>query len=422
MLISVFTPCHKPNTKRLPDLYESLKAQTHTDRQWVILLNNWAERECDDPRVKIVKDEYEGPAAGYIGRLKFENCKQCDGERFVEVDSDDILTPDCLEEIAKVPEEYCFAYGNTVNISWPVIKPVTRWNYFWRTGRPFKFMDTDVVEMRSAEPYPQSISRIWFAPNHPRAWRKDAYFAIGWHNPEMHISDDHDLIQRTYIYGKLYHIDKPLYIYRIRWDNTRQQNAKKIQDTMREVHDKFFEPMMEKRSKENGLRLIDLWGWLNCKKWYESYDIRDNADIVGDLNNDRNLADNSVGYMNCSHVLEHLKDRIHSMNEAYRVLAHGWIMQIEVPSDCWIVVKWKYYAPYGATSDPGHVSYRNRRTFRYFTEKAMRIFIEPDFKGMFTIVKPAKEFLRFDDVPVCRITLMARKPPGVNYYGANPWR
>jgi len=52
----------------------------------------------------------------------------------------------------------------------------------------------------------------------------------------------------------------------------------------------------------------------------------------------------------------------------------------------------------------------------------MRIFIEPDFKGMFTIVKPAEEFLRFDDVPVCRITLMARKPPGVNYYGANPWR
>ena len=129
------------------------------------------------------------------------------------------------------------------------------------------------------------------------------------------------------------HLDFPSYIYRIRGDNTRQQNAREIQITMWDVHNKFFFPMMEKRCKENDKILIDLGGGLNCKPGYKSYDIRDNADIVGDLNKKRKLKDNSVGLMNCSHVFEHLRDKIHTFNELYRVMCHGGVIQVEIPSD-----------------------------------------------------------------------------------------
>ena len=38
MTISVFTPSHNP--KWLDEVYESLKAQTNPDWEWVVLLNN----------------------------------------------------------------------------------------------------------------------------------------------------------------------------------------------------------------------------------------------------------------------------------------------------------------------------------------------------------------------------------------------
>jgi hypothetical protein len=69
--------------------------------------------------------------------------------------------------------------------------------------------------MVSPIPDPQNLSRIWYAPNHPRAWRREDYRKIGGHHPEMKVLDDQDLLCRTYLYGKMYFIDKPLYIYRI---------------------------------------------------------------------------------------------------------------------------------------------------------------------------------------------------------------
>lgn len=415
MLISIFTPSHISTW--LPDLYESLKKQTHEDRERVVLLNNWAQYKNDDPRVKIFQDTYDGPNKGFVGRLKLEACKVCTGEWLVECDHDDILTPDCLEEIAKVPEGYAFAYGNTVNVERPSLKPVTRWNYYGWTGRPYKFMEADVVEMISASPFPQSISRIRFAPNHPRARRRKDYFEIGWHNPDMKISDDHDLIQRTYLFWKLYHIDKPLYIYRIRGDNTRQKNAEEIQITMRQCHDKYFEKMMMKWSHENELMVVDL-GWaIGAPSLYTKID-RHNADLNMDLNEKRNLQDNSVGLMRCHHIFEHLKDPIHVMNEAYRVLAHGWIMDIEIPSDSPMLINGKFYPATGNKSDPTHITSRNSRSFRYYTEPNVRRYIEPECECKFTIIKPAEEILKFDKVPCVKIQLMADKG-GHRFYGAN---
>lgn len=421
MLISIFTPSHI-NTW-LPDLYESLQEQTHQDRERVILLNNGAEYENSDPRVKIFHDEYEWPFKWYVGRLKNEACKRCAWERLVEVDHDDLLTPTALEEVSRVPLEYDMCYSNTVNINWPEITPVTWSSYYWWTNRPFKFMDKDVMEAVSAAPFPQSISRIWFNCNHLRARRRDFYTSIGGHNASLKISDDHDLILRTYLKWKIYHIDKPLYVYRIRGDNTRQTLAAEIQTTMWDMHNQYFLPMMMKRCFENKLLKIDLGGAIGCPDWYWFASVdRHNAHIICDLNRRRKrLKTDSVWYIRAHHIFEHLKDPIHVMNEAYRVLAHWGILEIEVPSDSPLFIDWKLFPATGNKSDPTHITSWNSRSFRYYTEAEMRKYIEPECNCKFTIIKPAREFLKFDNVPVVTITLMAEKW-GERYYWANNWR
>lgn len=424
MLISVFTPSHRID--RLPDLYKSLVAQTHTDWERVILLNNLSESDIrkvettfiNDSRVKIFKDDFKGEGATYVGRLKNLACQKCLGDWLLEVDHDDLLEPTALEEVANVPLEYDMCYSNTVNINWPAITPVTWWAYFWRTNRPFKFDWADVQEAVSASPSPQSISRIRFAPNHLRARRSDFYTSIGGHNASLKICDDHDLILRTYLKWKIYHIDKPLYIYRIRWDNTWQQNAAEIQTTMRDIYRKNIRDMMKKWSKENNLWVYDL-GWaISCPEGYESID-RHNSSKNMNLNKKWKLKDNSVGILRCHDILEHLESSIHTFNEARRVLKHGWMMDILVPSDCWIFRDWKYYPPYGASCDSTHISRFNKRSFRYFCEPLMRKYNEPEAKMMFTEIMPAQEILMFDNIPYVSIHLMCWKPPGERYYWAN---
>ncbi|MFH1676264.1 MAG: methyltransferase domain-containing protein, partial [bacterium] len=104
----------------------------------------------------------------------------------------------------------------------------------------------------------------------------------------------------------------------------------------------------EKWADENNLLKVDLCGGINPHKGYISYDLR-NADIVGDLDEVWKLEDDSVGILRAWNALEHMKDPIHVMNEAYRVLAHGGFFLINVPST----------DGRGAFQDPTHRSFWN---------------------------------------------------------------
>lgn len=57
-------------------------------------------------------------------------------------------------------------------------------------------------------------------------------------------------------------------------------------------------------------------------------------------------------------ILEHLPDKIHTMNEAHRVLISGGLFRIFVPTT----------DGRGAWQDPTHVSYWNRNSFWYYTK------------------------------------------------------
>lgn len=400
-VISFFTPSHK--TDFLPQLYQTLLAQTNPDWEWIILLNNGAvDPGFPDPRVKTVI--YTNPTTK-VGELKAEAVKHCSGEVVAELDHDDLLTIDCVEELVKCFKTTGadFVYSNfaEVDTDW---KPLTWSDYWGWTFRDFEYEGHKILEAVSPEPYPSNLSRIWYAPNHIRAWKKTFYDTIGGYDPSMTISDDHDIICRTYLQGKMFHLDKCLYIYRVHGDNTWLKLQDEIQTTMWQNYDRYIYSMVEKWADTNGLPKIDLCGGHNKPEGYKSIDLH-NGDITANLDDPWPLGDNSVGVVRAHDALEHLKDPIHAMNEAWRVLPHGGFLMILVPSTDGV----------GAWCDPTHISFWNKRSFRYYTEAGMRKFLEPKCQCRFQVMK-LENVTMWDNVPYVQAHLIAIKD-GPRFHG-----
>lgn len=80
------------------------------------------------------------------------------------------------------------------------------------------------------------------------------------------------------------------------------------------------------------------------------------VDQVADLSMPWPWPDNSVDLVRAWDIIEHLPDKIRTMNEMYRVLAPGGRAEIVVPTTDGT----------GAFQDPTHVSFWNRRSFLYY--------------------------------------------------------
>jgi glycosyltransferase involved in cell wall biosynthesis len=85
-------------------------------------------------------------------------------------------------------------------------------------------------------------------------------------------------------------------------------------------------------------------------------DIVPPADQIVDLRETWPWPDSSVDFIRAHDVIEHLPDKIRTMNEAWRVLQPGGKIEIAVPTTD---------GP-GAFQDPTHQSFWNRRSFLYF--------------------------------------------------------
>ena len=364
---SIITPSHK-NTPYLQELYESLIAQTYKDWEWILWLNGNFDRKKlspeieNDERVVIYECKEENPNVGFHKNKAFNLGT---GDILVEVDHDDLLTPNCLEELNKAYQDQDIGFVfSDVAIYHHEDKFVPYdeqygWNYYF-----YKFRDKDLYVMNSWRPSSQSLAYIWYAPDHVRSWRAKVYQSIGGHNIDLSICDDHELMIRTYLNTSMYHIEKPLYVYRIYGDNTWLERNAQIQVKTVELFYQYGYQLAEKDADDRGLLKVDIGGGLYPRPGYITID-QEGADITCDLNDGIPLPDNSVGVINASHVLEHLKDPIKSMREIHRVLAHGGWAMIEVPST----------DGRGAWQDPTHVSFWNEHSFWYYTNRDKATFI-----------------------------------------------
>lgn len=374
MKVSVFTPFHLQDVTYLKESYESLLKQTHQDWEWVLVLNGNALKLKTDKELSFIKDKrvniFSTVKTGFIGAVKNYACNRASGDSLVvaEMDYDDILTPDCLEEVNKAfeDENIHMVYSNCAEFENGTWKPHTYSEYWGWKMRPFIYRDGEIdrplVEMVSWLPSAQMMRRIEWAPNHIRAWRKSSYDEIGGHDKELKVGDDHDLCCRFYIkYGdkgiKL--IDKCLYIYRVHPSNNVKLLNAEIQAQTDKNYNKYCRAMAERWARDNNLLTIHLSSVLKNE---------DNKIKAWDI------GDNSVGVISAKYALEHLENPIHAMNEAYRVLAGGGFLFIEVPST----------DGRGAFQHPSHKSFFNENSFQYYTNESFAV---KGYTGKFQVSK-----------------------------------
>lgn len=408
-MISIITPVHKASSIYIEDTYNSFKS-TDIDWEWILVLNNGGTipaKFAKNKRIKIL--QYDNNSIGSLKKFGFD---QGSGDILVELDADDLLTPGALEKIQEVFEDpkIQFVYSNNadfVNGTWESRSFSEYWG--WRK-RDYIYQGHNLYEMLAWEPSAHMMRYIFWAPDHVRAWRSDAYKQLGGHNPDMPVGDDHDLCCRTYIaYGQngMKHIDKCLYLYRLHEDNSFKLYNADIQKATEQNYIKYSRDMIVRWSDDNGLLKVDLGGRFNPWSGFTTVDLY-NADLIFDLNSTWGLKDNSVGVLRASHIFEHLRDPIHSMNEAYRILAPGGWLLIEVPST----------DGRGAFQDPTHVSFWNENSFWYYTQESHARFIRPLYTGRFQksriVTYYPTEFEQSNNIPIVQADLIALKPPYSN--------
>lgn len=361
MTISIFTPTH--DSRFLREAYESIKDQDF--HEWIVVYNNGAEVvDFGDSRVK----SFVWPSAPpWVGPLKAYACERATGDVLLELDHDDLLTPDALEEVAKAFDDpdVGFVYSNTIHATGHLQK-VRRFDECWGWKfREVEFRGHVLDEHISFEPSPESVSRIWYAPNHFRAFRRDVYQKVGGYSWEMRILDDLDLMCRLYQATTFKHIDKGLYVYRVHGQNSWLRYNAEIQENVYRIYDQYIDALVERWTAMNGLRRIELGGRMNARPGYETVDLKQ-AGICCDLNGPWPFADSSVGAIRAFDVFEHLKEPLHTMEEVYRVLAPGGWLFCQVPST----------DGRGAFQDPTHRSFWNENSFHYYTKAGFAKYID----------------------------------------------
>jgi SAM-dependent methyltransferase len=234
------------------------------------------------------------------------------------------------------------------------------------------FYDADIAGIRpgkydcvrAPEATARVVSHIYTAPNHVRAWRRSVYETLGGHNPEFAVADDHELIVRTYLATRFKHIEKPLYLYRITGENTWAQNISKIKEVTDQIQNDYLERLVLRECALLGAPAIELGGGIDPRAGWTAADL-EGAYITCDLREKWPWPDGSVGAFRASDLLEHLPDKMHTMQEIHRCLRPGgWLLSMTPSTDGW-----------GAFMDPTHVSFWCPGSFWYWTRDASARYI-----------------------------------------------
>ena len=382
MKFSVITPTNDP--KFLDETYESLKQQTYVDWEWVVFVNGpkapfYVEhlhgKYGKDPHVRIVT----APNHGWgIGAIKYHAFMQGLGEWLIELDHDDQLRGDALEMIAaassKHPDIDFFysdwaEFGDLTRRNFATEEQVAAWK---RDGWAFYYERSatcmDDLCAQAFTPSAATMSSLLYTPNHVRVWRRDFYHQIGGHNPTMRHTDDHELLIRTYLYGRMHHIRAPLYSYRLHENNSWRPNGNAIQAESRRLGREHLEALVLREARLRKLPCFDLGCGRNPRYGFNGVD--ENPDVspdkVANLAHPWPWENESVFCFRAYDFLEHVTDKQHVMDEIWRCLAPGgWLLSATPSSD-----------GRGADMDPTHKSRWNENSFWYWIRKEQAEFID----------------------------------------------
>ena len=426
MLVSYITPTHAlpgtPAWEYLLETFKSLVGQRNGCWEWVLCPNNDAgealrefNKAFADPRVIIRPCPLKTSS---IGELKKFACSQANGEIIAELDHDDFLHADCTDELLEAFKDglVVFAYSNCAEFYYGHPKQNDYKPIIYNHKFGWRYRDTNYAgriwkECVAYNITPASLRLIYYTPNHIRAWRADAYWAISGHDSKLSVIDDHDLVIRLYLYGKTHHIDKCLYFYRVHGANSWIKYNKEVQSKTKALHSKYMVPLIERWATLQGFRMVDLGGRFSCPSGYESVDIHEPADHVMDLNFDRwGFDDSSIGVVRAKDLLEHLPDTQKTMAEIHRILVPGGFLISETPST----------DGRGAFQDPTHVSFWNQNSFWYWTRRQQAQYIDNitvRFQEMFRQTYFPTEWHKENEISYVRFDGAALKDGAPRYPG-----
>jgi O-antigen biosynthesis protein len=416
--VSVFTPSHRPTY--LNETFASLQRQSFPDWEWIVLLNKgarWAPPH-PDPRVRVVTDNH---TTG-VGHAKQRACAEAQGEILVELDHDDLLTSHALEAIVKARADDPTAtllYSHFAQIR----ADGSRDDSIFDPGAGWKYKDVtidgkDLQYALALAPTPHNVSYIWWAPNHVRAFPREAYLAAGGYDPQRTVLDDQDLMCRLYQLGPFHLIDDCLYLQRMHEHNT-QRDAKTnafIQQETIALYDRNIERNALAWAKREGLLALDFGAAHGRPDGYLGVDQHDgpNVGIVATLPHPLDLPDSSVGVIRAFDFMEHVADKVALINELYRLLAPGGLLLSMTPST----------DGRGAFQDPTHVAFYNENSFWYYTEANFRKYvpeITAKFQSSRIYTAYPTEWHAEHDISYVTANLIALKEPMERNGGAYLW-
>ena len=418
-MFSIITAHYAGTNPYIAEAYASLVAQSCQNWEWVIVCNNGGEIPAEVSADKRVQPVMVGGGTHAVGWLKWYGARQAQGDILVELDADDMLTPDALEELGRAFEDgqVQFAYSNFAEFhdgTWQAnaYSP----DYGWRS-RPFTYQGHELTEMIAFPPTPHALRYVYWAPNHVRAWRRTAYEALGGHDGHRAVGDDHDLVCRTYLaYGAagMRHIDKCLYLYRVHGGNTTVMRNGEIQAATQAVYAERIRAMVERWCRDNDLAMLNLGAGGEVLEGYTALDKRPPADLLWDLEDGIPVESDSVGLIRACDVLEHLFNPVRIMNEVYRVLVPGGWFFLSVPST----------DGRGAFQDPTHQSFWNENSLWYYTDPAFARYV-PACYAKFQLARAVTwyptEWHRQHNICYLDAQLIAVKP-GYEPVGECLWR
>ena len=109
-------------------------------------------------------------------------------------------------------------------------------------------------------PYPHNVGYIWYAPNHVRAFRTEAYRAVGGYDRTLTVLDDQELMMRLFLAGDFVHIDRLLYLQRLHAANTQRDPELNpfIQAQTATYYREHCEALQAAWCRRRGLRILGL--------------------------------------------------------------------------------------------------------------------------------------------------------------------
>lgn len=362
-IVSAIIPTHNPKFLR-----ETVASALQIDDMEVVIVPNG---DCDsssldgviqpkDSRVVVKPFTKPTKSVGAVKRFGFDVAR---GQILIELDHDDLLAPGAIKKLVdRFATGADFVYSNFAEFEDQTWKPREYKECGWK-ARDAEGFGHPLREMIAFDPSPFSIGYLWFAPNHVRAWTREAYARAGKHDPKLEICDDQDLLQRTYLTGKMSRIDECLYFQRMHANSTTVLRNSLIQSKIHELYAQRIDALVRHSAKLRNLPCYDLGGAHNPASGWLPADVR--LDKKMDLSGRWPWPDSSVGAFRAFDFLEHLPDKLHTMSEIYRCLAPGgWLLSCTPSAN-----------GSGAFADPTHVSFWVPRTFLYWTDRELAKYI-----------------------------------------------